>query len=77
MSVRMTALMPVETGWRARTLDGGQFALGFLLRGIAVAAVFLLADDAAPALGGHELDHLRYGPKLKLEVWTMGVETAW
>jgi len=48
------------------TLDGGQLALGFRLRGIAVAAVFLLADDAALALGGHEFDHLRHGAETKV-----------
>ena len=62
MSVRMTALMPVEKqDGPFGAFDGGEFALGLLLGRVAVAAVFVLADDAALALGFHELENLGRG----------------
>ena len=58
----MTALMPVEKqDGPFGAFDGGEFALGLLLGRIAVAAVFVLADDAALALGLHELEDFGRG----------------
>ncbi len=49
-----------------RAFDGGEFAFGFLLGGIAVTAVFLLADDPALALGLHELEDFGRGSEAEI-----------
>ena len=41
--------------------NGGELAFGLLLGGIAVAAVFVFADDAALSLGLHELENFGRG----------------
>ena len=59
----MTALMPVENRMArsAPSMDGGELALGLLLRGIAVAAVFVLPDDPPLPFGLHELEDFGCG----------------